>query len=296
MKIVITMILILCVICGLAFAQKKPDIAVYVTDGKTAEGKFKQPVPTQENRELSWIIIHALVSSGQYAGMEGNRVFTEVVTQDLVKKAGGNIDNEIILKKAKSAGAKFVFIGKISEESNSLSAYILDVKSGKKETSGMASGSVKNKEGRIELAYQVVDNMFPLGIQFSSATDTFTDSRDGKRYHIKRIGSQTWFLQDLNNGSGSYTWETAHSACPDGWSLPSNKDWNTLKANANSSDIQDFSKISKGNWWSGTETREDVNLTILDGYASFWLVAGGALGLLDRAKSNRSPVRCFKNN
>ncbi len=72
-----------------------------------------------------------------------------------------------------------------------------------------------------------------------------TDSRDNQTYQTVTLGDQTWLAQDLNYETENswcydddpencdtygrlYDWQTALTACPDGWHLGSDEEWLTL--------------------------------------------------------------------
>jgi len=69
----------------------------------------------------------------------------------------------------------------------------------------------------------------------------FIDQRDGKEYGVIEIGKQTWmdrnmeykpynnenFIQSDKYGV-FYTWFVANDVCPDGWHLPTDKEWEEL--------------------------------------------------------------------
>lgn len=83
------------------------------------------------------------------------------------------------------------------------------------------------------------------GFNKSLNYESFKDSRDGQIYKTIRIGEQVWMAENLNfkadesychgdnedhcsNFGRLYTWSAAMESCPDGWHLPSDKDWTLL--------------------------------------------------------------------
>ncbi|MBR6379027.1 MAG: fibrobacter succinogenes major paralogous domain-containing protein [Fibrobacter sp.] len=103
-------------------------------------------------------------------------------------------------------------------------------------SSGPTSGNsfYRNENGSVST---------PQEIDYSK--EALTDSRDGQTYKTVKIGSQIWMAENLNYGTENsycydnnvancskygrlYTWAAAMTACPSGWHLPSNIEWETL--------------------------------------------------------------------
>jgi uncharacterized protein (TIGR02145 family) len=113
-----------------------------------------------------------------------------------------------------------------------------------------------------------------LGCGGKPPVSTFTDTRDGKTYKIVKIGSQTWFAENLNYAAeGSrcyedspdscakygrlYSWEMALKVCPAGFHLPTREEWKTL-ADYAGGDSTAGKKLKSADGWdkNGNGTNE----------------------------------------
>jgi uncharacterized protein (TIGR02145 family) len=135
------------------------------------------------------------------------------------------------------------------------------------------------------ISYSNITRFVPGNV--SSDDNSFTDSRDGKKYRTVVVGKQVWMAENLSyNADGSkcyanepancqkygrlYNWYTAMKACPRGWHLPSKPEWEVLTTavggektegkytkavsgwnnNGNGTDAYGFSALPGGNGYS----------------------------------------------
>lgn len=127
--------------------------------------------------------------------------------------------------------------------------------------------------------------------------DTFTDSRDGQVYKIIEIGNQTWFAENLNYNTGTswcyddlasncdiygrlYDWATALDACPDGWHLPTNTEWDELIDFLGGEDVAGGKMKSTGTLEDGTGYWDAPNNDATN-ESCFSGIGGGARNLLN---------------
>lgn len=99
------------------------------------------------------------------------------------------------------------------------------------------------------------DIKFKIEALSGNQTGIFTDNRDGKKYNWVKIGEQIWMAENLNYATsfGSwcydnntsncevygrlYDWNTANTACPSSWHLPSDQEWTVLIDHLGGSDV-----------------------------------------------------------
>ena len=128
-----------------------------------------------------------------------------------------------------------------------------------------------------------------------SAQNTFTDKRDGKKYKTAKIGEQVWMAQNLNYKTKSsvcykdkaancqkygmlYDWETAMKACPAGWRLPSDTEWQTLVNFTGNTEFAGRDLKAKSGWDKKSNGTDKYGFSALPGGSAGNSVAFGNTG------------------
>lgn len=104
----------------------------------------------------------------------------------------------------------------------------------------------KHINGNVLKTLLFVFTLLPFAFSYGQAAGTFTDSRDGHTYRWMMFGKHAWMLDNMRynvqggswvyNGDSTkeaaygrlYNFASALKACPKGWHLPTDNEWNAL--------------------------------------------------------------------
>jgi len=132
---------------------------------------------------------------------------------------------------------------------------------------------------------------------------TLIDERDEQSYKWVKIGEQYWMAENLkfaadgskcgdeSNSTISdtntptcdtygrlYNWETAMNACPSGWHLPDNDEWNVLIAKADDRDAPATKLKANSDLWVSGKGTDDFGFAALPGGAPALFVEFSGVG------------------
>jgi uncharacterized protein (TIGR02145 family) len=279
------LLIILLVLCSATFAQTaKPKFVVSVSG----------ELDVNSSDALADIINHAVIKSKLYSVLPNDRQFRETLKSEWKK---GNVSDDRIIALAKNAGADYLCFAKITSllGSNQIAVQLVNLKSEPMEYSnmGIARGRLNDLDYFADKIQEAVADMIGMegnSVKASSG-NAFTDPRDGKQYKMVEIGNQIWMAENLSysaNGSKCYenqesnckkygrlyNWSTARNACPSGWHLPSDGEWQALVNFAGGKEIAGKKlKAAKGwnyndNGTSGNGTDEFGFSALPGGYGS----------------------------
>jgi uncharacterized protein (TIGR02145 family) len=107
---------------------------------------------------------------------------------------------------------------------------------------------------------------------------TFQDSRDGRDYIYVTIGKQSWMTENLAYEAVAsacqapygcyYTWDQAMTACPSGWHLPSDAEWDELVNFVGGMSVAGKKLKSKSGWTSNGNGTDEYGFSALPG--GYW--------------------------
>jgi uncharacterized protein (TIGR02145 family) len=119
-----------------------------------------------------------------------------------------------------------------------------------------------------------------------TCSDSFTDSRDGKKYCTVKIGEQVWMAENLNykpSSGNSWCYDNKESncnkygrlydlydgyipkkVCPSGWHLPTVEEWDALMNFAGGYEVAEKKLKAKSGWDNGNGT-DDFGFSALPG-------------------------------
>jgi hypothetical protein len=136
----------------------------------------------------------------------------------------------------------------------------------------------------------------PAAVQI--ARGSFTDPRDGEVYPYVHAGGSRWMGEGLRHAlEGSkcagdaarcsdrrYTLAQASRACPEGWRVPSSRDWQRLAEQLGGCDnCPDIRSVDPRG--AGERMAREPDLGLMMGFERYWVADSGSIGALMMALS-----------
>ncbi len=186
--------------------------------------------------------------------------------------------------KAKSSSSKKVSSSSVKASSSSKKVSSSSVKASSSSKTVSSSSVMASSSSKTVSSSSVVKSSSSVTNSSNVVyQDDFEDPRDGKSYRTVKIGEQLWMVDNLNyktddsycldddlfncNKYGRlYTWNEAIEVCPDGWRLPTDKDFEALIAIAGGKSVAARKLKATFGWDEDNGTDEFGFMALPSGY------------------------------
>jgi uncharacterized protein (TIGR02145 family) len=226
-----------------AYGQQQKRIAIVNTedDGEPPIKNSELTHLTDKLREIA----NKTLPSGNYAVMTQQSILAFLGSQESMVKECRAAEG-CLAKLGRKINADYIGQARIGRFGKDLTIKVELYESGSGNLINSFTAESKNIYGLLSVLNKEAPYLFKkLSTDKSDDGKSFTDIRDGKKYKAVAIGKQIWIAENLNyNASGSkcydnkpancdkygrlYNWNTAKTACPKGWHLPSDAEWTKL--------------------------------------------------------------------
>jgi len=232
----------------LAQSPKKPAVALMALQGKALDAEGLEV--------LGSTLASELLATNRVRVLERSQV-DQILKEQGFQQSGACDAGECAVTIGKLLTVEKMVVGSVGRLGSvqSLSLRLVDVGTGEVTKSVSKSCECPQEAVLTRLAPQAVREllgvteaslvvMVPKG-DFSGKRGKFKDPRDGTNYPWLRVGEQVWMSRNLEwdtvgsvcyqgkSGNCSaygrlYPWDLARRACPAGWHLPIQSEWETL--------------------------------------------------------------------
>jgi hypothetical protein len=255
MKRIFLILLVVCACVTLAIqklaAQSQPVIAVYVVtnDADTPETKAIKQV-------LEAKLAEAIVKSGLFIGVERSEAFLAQLLKEQEYQLSGNVRDDQIAMLAMQSGAKYLCVADIYEVFGKkfVTAKLIDAESYNIIASTNSTGNIKNLNGTVSIAEEVSQKLIKetpaakaVEQQAAQTAQALEEERlrDAQAAREQLVGKASvviagieWATRNVNGKKEftvnpqdvgqSYPLKKAVKSCPEGWRLPSEKEYKSL--------------------------------------------------------------------
>jgi uncharacterized protein (TIGR02145 family) len=245
-QLIMKILAILAILAQTSFAQKRIAILGTEDDGEPSLKITELNYLTSRLREIASDVLKS-----RYGIMDQQSIFDKLGSKEKAAKVCK--EASCLADLGRKLNADYVAQGRVGRFGK---RYTIEVKlynSASGLQMSIFTGDSKDVFGLLEILNEKTPDMFRKIMPKEQQTapsgglsgNVLTDSRDGKKYRVVKIGNQIWMAENLNyNASGSkcydnlesncekygrlYNWDMAMIACPSGWHLSSDNEWTVL--------------------------------------------------------------------